>query len=90
MSFGLCKAPATIERVMETLIAGTYWQIFFIYLDNIVRRNAEEPHPRIWPVERSRPKIEIPIMSLVQTRSRILRSYCFLRRNINRAQERSV
>ena len=36
MPFGLCNAPATLERLMETVLAGLNWQICLIYLDDLI------------------------------------------------------
>ena len=36
MPIGLCNAPATFERLMETVLAGLNWQICLIYLDDII------------------------------------------------------
>ncbi|MEW8486667.1 MAG: reverse transcriptase family protein, partial [Candidatus Thiodiazotropha sp.] len=36
MLFGLCNAPATFERLMETVLAGLNWKICLIYLDDII------------------------------------------------------
>ena len=36
MPFGLCNAPATFERLMESVLSGIQWQICLIYLDDII------------------------------------------------------
>jgi hypothetical protein len=36
MSFGLCNAPATFERLMETVVTGLQWDIYLIYLDDVI------------------------------------------------------
>ena len=36
MPFGLCCAPSTFERLMETVLAGLQWDICLVYLDDII------------------------------------------------------
>ena len=36
MPFGICKAPATFERIMETVLAVLHWDICLIYLDDVI------------------------------------------------------
>lgn len=36
MPFGLCSAPATFQRVMDTVLAGLKWQTCLVYLDDVV------------------------------------------------------
>lgn len=36
MPFGLCNAPATFERMMDTVLKGLKWNICLCYLDDII------------------------------------------------------
>eukprot|EP00918_Siedleckia_nematoides_P014360 GHVU01031191.1.p1 GENE.GHVU01031191.1~~GHVU01031191.1.p1 ORF type:complete len:117 (-),score=10.57 GHVU01031191.1:379-729(-) len=36
MPFGLCNAPATFERIMETVLRGLNWSVCLVYMDDIV------------------------------------------------------
>ena len=36
MPFGLCNAPASFKRLMETVLSGLQWDICLIYLDDII------------------------------------------------------
>ena len=36
MSFGLCNAPGTFERLMECVLRGLTWQVALIYLDDVL------------------------------------------------------
>ena len=36
MSFGLCNAPGTFQRMMERILDGLHWSICMVYLDDIL------------------------------------------------------
>ena len=36
MSFGLCNAPATLQGLMQKVLAGLEWHSCFVYLDDIL------------------------------------------------------
>ena len=45
LPFGLCDAPATFQRAMDTILAGVKWQICLVYLDDaIVFSRSPEGH----------------------------------------------
>lgn len=38
--FGLCSAPATFQRLMDSVMTGLKWQTCLVYLDDVVGFSA--------------------------------------------------
>lgn len=36
LPFGLCSAPATFQRMMDTVLSGLKWQTCLVYLDDVI------------------------------------------------------
>ena len=36
ISFGLCNAPATFERMMETILSSLHWETCLLYIDDVI------------------------------------------------------
>ncbi|GFW40401.1 retrovirus-related Pol polyprotein from transposon 412 [Trichonephila clavipes] len=53
MPFGLCNAPATFERLMETVVKGLTFEACLIYLDDVIieGRTFEEHLQNIWKLK---------------------------------------
>ena len=49
MPFGLCNAPSSFERLMETVLQGLQWETCLVYLDDVVcfARTHEEMLARL-------------------------------------------
>jgi hypothetical protein len=49
MPFGLCNAPSTFQRLMESVLAGLTWEERLVYLDDIIiyARNFNEHLERL-------------------------------------------
>ena len=60
MPFGLCNAPATFERLMETVLSGLQWEMCLVYLDDIIvlGKSFEDMMQNLETVFNSRSEIE--------------------------------
>ena len=36
ISFGLCNAPVTFERMMEIILSGLHWETCLRYMDDVI------------------------------------------------------
>ena len=43
MSFGLCNAPATFERLMDRVLCGMRWSRCLVYLDDVISFGMTAP-----------------------------------------------
>ena len=88
MPFGLCNAPATFQRLMETVLAGLAQERCIVYLDDIlvIGRTFEE-HLRnlreVFEVKTVRPMTETEQMSLSKAPGNIFGIQCISGRNIS-------
>lgn len=47
LSFSLCSAPATFQRLMDTVLSGLKWQTCLVYCNDVIALSAEfEEHLR--------------------------------------------
>ena len=62
MPFGLCKAPATFQRLLERVLVGLARDKCIVYLDDIIMigRTFEEHITNLKETVRSRSKVEKP------------------------------
>ena len=44
MLFGLCNAPATLQRLINSVIAGLQWSSCLVYIDGIIIVHSFEEH----------------------------------------------
>ena len=45
MSFGMCNAPATFQRLIEVVLAGLLWKECFAYIDDVLVSSPESSRP---------------------------------------------
>uniref|UniRef100_A0A6G5AB96 Putative tick transposon n=1 Tax=Rhipicephalus microplus TaxID=6941 RepID=A0A6G5AB96_RHIMP len=55
LPFGLCSAPATFQRLMDTVLSGLKWQTCLVYLDDVIvfSKTFEEHLSRLLSVFRA-------------------------------------
>jgi hypothetical protein len=88
MPFGLWNAPATFERLMETVLRGHTYDSCLVYLDDVIviGRTFQEHILNLRKVferfREARLKIKPRKMSAFAERSKVPRAYCLIRGDI--------
>ena len=76
MSFGLCNAPSTFERLMERVLAGLHWETLLVYLDDIIVWGRTLPE--------ALSRLETVLQRLREAGLKVKPSKCqFLKRSVN-------
>ena len=79
MPFGLCNAPGTFERLMETVLRGMQWERAVLYLDDIILFSKDVPDHRrsrgSWALSSGQSSLETQQMPLLSERGGILGSH---------------
>ena len=44
MPFGLYNVPVTFQHTMQSVLAGLEWQVFFMYIDDVLIASATFEH----------------------------------------------
>ncbi|VEN61760.1 unnamed protein product, partial [Callosobruchus maculatus] len=81
MPFGLCNAPATFERLMETVLKGLSWETCLVYLDDIivVGKSFDDHFKNLEQIQDGR---EVVIGYFSKRLSKPERNYCVSRREL--------
>ncbi|KRZ92326.1 Retrovirus-related Pol polyprotein from transposon [Trichinella sp. T8] len=74
MPFGLCNAPTTFQRLMETVLCGLHWTTCMVYLDDIIvcNRTPGKIRRSVFTAARSRLKIKPTKCQLFQEKVKYL------------------
>lgn len=82
MPFCLSNAPATFERLMESVLSGLHWQTCLAYLNDIIvfsdtfESHIERLSKVLERIEKAGLKKFSQKVPIVSTQSRLLRTYC--------------
>ena len=86
MLFGLCNGPATLQHLMNCVLAGLQWSSCLVYIDDIIiiGKSFEKHLHHLQQILKSVGlKIHPQQMPFSSAKSELLGAYCFCRRGVS-------